>query len=159
MSETDTGIKMDEEVKKELSAIESRLSLSMEKLVLKAITDGFKGVENILTKLFNKDIGHIQEWIDTLKNYHQDHYTETASIRKDMTGMRTSISEEITEKTAPLSKRLDNLEVRQLTDEVTVQAIDKKENKKIEKTNINLVIIGLIITSVGILSAWIGSLF
>ena len=58
MGKKDTGIKMDEEVKKELEAIEERLSLTLEKSIHIAIVNGFKGVENILTKLFNKDISY-----------------------------------------------------------------------------------------------------
>jgi hypothetical protein len=145
MAKTDTGIKMDDEVKKELSAIEGRLALSVEKLIHDAITKGFEGVENILTKLFNKDIGHIQEWIDTLKKYHQDHYDEAADIRKDITGMRISISEEIDKKTGPLGNRLDNLEGRQLTDEVTSKVTDKIEDKKLKKTELNIGLVSLII--------------
>lgn len=144
MGKKDTGIKMDDEVKKELEAIEERLSLTLEKSIHAAIVNGFKGVESILTKLFNKDIGHIQDWIKTLKKYHEDHYKEIAAIKIDMTGMRISISQEIDEKNKPLVKRLDNLEGRQLTDEVTLKVTDKIADKKDGKYNKWIAIISIL---------------
>ena len=158
MGKKDTGIKMDEEVKKELEAIEERLSLTLEKSIHIAIVNGFKGVENILTKLFNKDIGHIQDWITTLKKYHEDHYTDTAEIRKDMTGMRISISQEIDEKIKPVISKIDNLEGRQLTDEVTVKVTDKISDKKFKKTELNIGLVSLIIAAavaIGTLIGWL----
>lgn len=80
---------VDPEVKLELERIEGRLNDTINTL----IKEGFKDVKNTISELFNKDIGHIREWMETFKGYHKSHYEEIGKIKTDMLKLESDIKQ------------------------------------------------------------------
>lgn len=132
---------VDPEVRAELTLIESRL----QKSVSDSISAGFRDMKGTISELFDKDIGHIREWQETFKKYHDEHYMAERKIREEMGGMRISISHEIDDKLEPIRGRLENLEGRQIKDEVVSETKDKIEDRADRKTELTwLKIVGII---------------
>ena len=138
------GNGVDPEVRRELAEIEKRLSSDLKTLVTSAIASGFKDVKDVITELFNKDIGYLREWQDTFKGYHKTHFAETIKLRNEITGAREALSKEFDEKMKPLSDKIESLGTRQTVDEITAGVTEKvkidKQNMSITKITIGLTV-------------------
>lgn len=149
------GGDVDPEVRHELEEIEKRLSTNLQAHVTAAITSGFKDVKDVITELFNKDIGFIREWQNTFKDYHTQHFAEDDKLRLEITGARDSLSKEIDEKIKPLNDKIESLGTRQTVDEVTAGVTEKV---KTDRFNIGIakITIGLAAASgVGAFLMWL----